>query len=134
MSNDIENEVAKIQAAKMRCQGLMVLQWLLVIFFGFTCNYMFLLLSFMSITGVIGIIRKDKVADNIYLGYVTSWAFCQWIYYSFVFKTDNNYIRVIAIVFMVIQSLITISLLANRIILHRKNNNSCVSEIPKTEI
>ena len=59
MSNDIENEVAKIQAAKMRYQGLMVLQWLLVIFFGFTCNYLFLLLSFMSITGVIGIIRKD---------------------------------------------------------------------------
>ena len=28
MSNDIENEVAKIQAAKMRYQGLMVLQWL----------------------------------------------------------------------------------------------------------
>ena len=35
MSNDIENEVTKIQAAKMRYQSLLVLQWLLVIFFGF---------------------------------------------------------------------------------------------------
>jgi hypothetical protein len=134
MSNDIENEVAKIQAAKMRYQGLIVLQWLLVIFFGFTCNYLFLLLSFMSITGVIGVIRQDKVAENIYLGYVASWSVCQWIYYSFVFKTDNNYIEVIAVVFMLIQSLVTIALITIRIMAYRKPTQSCVIEIPKTEI
>ena len=134
MSNDIENEVAKIQVAKMRYQGLMVSQWLLVIFFGFTCNYLFLLLSIMSVTGVIGIIKKDKVAEYIYLGYVTAWTFCQWIYYCFLFNTDNIYIEVIAVVFMVIQSFVSILLLTNRVILNRKNNNSCVIEIPKTEI
>ena len=120
MSNDIENEVTKIQAAKMRYQSLLVLQWLLVIFFGFTCNYLFLLLSFMSVTGVIGVIRQDKVAENIYLGYVASWSVCQWIYYSFVFKTDNNYIEVIAVVFMLIQSLVTIALITIRIMAYRK--------------
>jgi len=134
MSNDIENEVTKIQAAKMRYQSLLVLQWLLVIFFGFTCNYLFLLLSFMSVTGVIGVIRQDKVAENIYLGYVASWSVCQWIYYSFVFKTDNNYIEVIAVVFMLIQSLVTIALITIRIMAYRKPTQSCVIEIPKTEI
>jgi hypothetical protein len=134
MSNDIENEVTKIQTAKMRYQSLLVLQWLLVIFFGFTCNYLFLLLSFMSVTGVIGVIRQDKVAENIYLGYVASWSVCQWIYYSFVFKTDNNYIEVIAVVFMLIQSLVTIALITIRIMAYRKPTQSCVIEIPKTEI
>ena len=134
MSNDIENEVTKIQTAKMRYQSLLVLQWLLVIFFGFTCNYLFLLLSFMSVTGVIGVIRQDKVAENIYLGYVASWSVCQWIYYSFVFKTDNNYIEVIAVVFMLIQSLVTIALITIRIMAYRKPKHSCVIEIPKTEI
>jgi hypothetical protein len=134
MSSDIENEVVKIQTTKTRYQGLIVVQWLLVIFFGFTCNYFFLLLSIMSVTGVIGIIKKDKVAEYIYLGYVTSWAFCQWIYYCFLFNTDNIYIEVIAVVFMVIQSFVSILVLTNRVILNRKNNNSCVIEIPKTEI
>ena len=134
MSTDIENEVAKIQTAKTRYQGLIALQWLLVIFFGFSCNYLFLLLSFMSVTGVIGIIRKDKVAENIYLGYVTSWAICQWIYYSLVFKPQNNYIEVIAVLFMLIQTLVFILILANRVILYRKPKHSCVIEIPKTEI
>jgi hypothetical protein len=134
MSSDIENEVVKIQTTKTRYQGLIVVQWLLVIFFGFTCNYFFLLLSIMSVTGVIGIIKKDKVAEYIYLGYVTSWVFFPWIYYCFLFNTDNIYIEVITVAFMVIQSFVSILLLANRVILNRKNNNSCVIEIPKTEI
>jgi len=134
MSNDIENEVTKIQVAKMRYQSLLVLQWLLVIFFGFTCNYLFLLLSFMSVSGVIGIIRQDKVAENIYLGYVASWSVCQWIYYSFVFKTNNEYIEVVGVAFMLIQSLVSIALLAIRIMAYRNSKHSCVIEIPKTEI
>jgi hypothetical protein len=88
----------------------------------------------MSVTGVIGVIRQDKVAENIYLGYVASWSVCQWIYYSFVFKTDNNYIEVIAVVFMLIQSLVTIALITIRIMAYRKPTQSCVIEIPKTEI
>ena len=56
------------------------------------------------------------------------------IYYSLVFETGNTYINVIAIIFMALQSVVSILLLANTIILHRKISNSCVIEIPKTEI
>ncbi len=134
MSLEIENEVIKIQKAKTRYQGLIAIQWLLVIFYGFTCNYLFLLVSFLSVSGVVGIIKQDKVAENIYLGYVACWSICQWIYYSLVFETNNTYINVIAIIFMALQSIVSILLLANTIILHRKISNSCVIEIPKTEI
>ena len=64
MSLEIENEVIKIQKAKTRYQGLIAIQWLLVIFYGFTCNYLFLLVSFLSVSGVVGIIKQDKVAEN----------------------------------------------------------------------
>ena len=76
MSNDIENEVAKIQAAKMRYQGLMVLQWLLVIFFGFTCNYMFLLLSFMSIKVIAEIGCNHRGRKEIAIDLITEAAKC----------------------------------------------------------